>query len=57
MREKPPAVDMSPEAIAARIAEVVALNRLCDSLAQAGEQLAKEAATAHPSERGRTTDT
>lgn len=34
------AVDMSPAAIAARLAEVNALNRLCDSLGRAGRSLA-----------------
>lgn len=35
MNEKSKTVDMSPEAVAARIREVVALNRLCASLSKA----------------------
>ncbi len=39
MTSDPRNVDMSPGAIADRIHEVAALNRLCESLARAGEHL------------------
>jgi len=34
---KKPEVDMSPEAVVRRLQEVVALNRLCASLMEAGK--------------------
>ena len=34
---KRPEIDMSPEAVEARLQEVVALNRLCASLMEAGK--------------------
>ena len=36
-----PAIDMSPSAVEARIREVVALNRLCATLVEAGKKLSQ----------------